>query len=100
MLAISVVMAIMFAARATLPLIAFTITKLAAAVGLAKNKNSRPNCSPEKPINHAARVEANGRMIIFILLALNATWLPTRMLATESVAPMQINASGKVNEAK
>ena len=100
MLAISVVMAIIFAANTTLPLIALTITKLAAAVGLAKNRNSKPNCSPENPAIHAAHVEATGSTIIFMLLALRATWLPTRMPATESVAPIQINAKGNVNKAK
>ena len=88
------------AARATLPFMAFTITKLAAAVGLAKNRKSSPSWLPEKPISHAAIVESTGKITIFILLALNATWLPSRMLLTESVAPMHISASGSVREAK
>ena len=41
--AMSVVMAMILAAKATFPLIALTITKLAAAVGLAKKRNSRPS---------------------------------------------------------
>lgn len=99
-LAISVEMAMILAANATLPPIAFTITKLAAAEGLAKNRNSRPNCAPENPTNQAAAVEIAGSTTIFIQLALNATWLLSRMLETESVAPMQISASGNVRDAK
>ena len=99
-LAMSVVMAMMLAANATLPLIALTITKLAAAVGLAKKRNSNPNWLSENPTSQAAAVESAGSITILRLLALNATWLLCRILDTESVAPMQMRASGNVSEAK
>ena len=98
--AIRVLMAMMLAARRSLPPIARTITKLAAAVGEAKNRNSTPSSVPRKPSSTATVVASSGTLIIFIRLALRASLRPSRSERIDRVPPMQINASGSVMRAK
>ena len=70
--------------------------KLAAAVGAPKYRNRIPNSGPRKPSSHAPRVATTGSQTIFIKLALSAILPLLRNAASDSVPPMQINASGNV----
>src|SRR5690554_915947 len=99
-LAINVVIAMMFAARRSFPPSALAITKLAAAVGLAKNRNINPNSAPEKPSAQAAVVHSVGKTTIFISAELKAVELSLRRALNDTVAPMHSRASGSVREAK
>src|SRR5690554_1972879 len=99
-LAIRVDRATMLAASDALPPIALTMTKLAAAVGLAKNRNSTPSSRPSKPAPQAARVASSGSVTIFSKLELTASCPDSRMEPIDRVAPMQMSAKGRVSEAK
>lgn len=99
-LAMSVVSATMLAARRSLPPKALTMTKLAAAVGLAKNRNISPSSRPSNPASHAVSVHSTGNVTIFMTLALIASLRSLRMELSDSVPPMHINARGRVRDAK
>ena len=99
-LASKVVSAIMFAAMRSLPPRAFTITKLAAAVGLAKNRNMSPSSRPSKPASQATSVHRAGKDTIFQMDEPMAGPLSLRMDFSDTVAPIQSRARGRVSEAK
>jgi hypothetical protein len=94
--AISVVITMIAAANSWLPFACRAMTKLAAAVGLAKYRNRIPNSGPRNPHNQAPRVASTGNPIIFTRLALNAISPLLRNAASDRVPPMQINARGNV----
>ena len=83
-----------------MPPSALTMTKLAAAVGLAKNKNISPSSRPSKPASQAANVHNAGNVTIFITLPLIARLRSERIALKDKVPPMHISAKGMVREAK
>src|SRR5699024_9259372 len=101
MLAMSVVRAMMLAARRSLPPIILAMTKLEAEVGLAKYRNRTPSSGPVKPSAQAAATASAGRTSIFSMLAPNVVARSLCSSASrDSVPPVQIRASGSVSEAK
>ena len=59
-----------------------------------------PSSAPRKPSHQAPRVDSAGSQIIFIRLALSAVPPLSRSEASDSVAPIQISASGRLIWAK
>src|SRR5690554_7981918 len=97
-LASKVVSAMILAAMRSFPPKAFTMTKLAAAVGLAKNRHLRPSSRPSNPASQAASVHTAGEPSIFHTEAPSGAPLSVLMAFRAAVAPMHRTAGGRARD--